>query len=117
MNVLGWTGVAARRMRGVTGRSARQDFGVPPGPAGMPVLGMLPALRRDSIQVLDLAMREHGDIVNLPVPGRSRLYALNHPDLIRHVLYDNYANYARTPLHDRLIPVPGKGGMLHSEGE
>ncbi|HEX6957440.1 MAG TPA: cytochrome P450 [Ferrovibrio sp.] len=41
----------------------------------------------------------------------------NHPDLIRHVLLDNVANYARDPLGRRILE-PGLGkGLLTSDGE
>jgi len=56
---------------------------------------MLPALRRDTLQVLDSAMRDYGDIVYLPVPVRHGVFAINRPDLIRHVLQDNQSNYAK----------------------
>jgi cytochrome P450 len=68
---------------------------LPPGPRGLPLLGMLPALRRDTLQVLDSAMRDYGDIVYLPIPVRRGVFAINRPDLIRRVLHDNQSNYVR----------------------
>ncbi len=56
-----------------------------------------------------------GDLVALRVPGR-RLYLLNHPKFIEHVLQDNHAGYAKSPLVARLKPLLGEG-LLTSEGD
>lgn len=45
-----------------------------------------------------------------------RVLLANHPDLIRHVMLDNVANYVRDPLGQRILE-PGLGnGLLTSEG-
>ena len=81
---------------------------------GLPVLGVLPALRRDVLAVL-VAARGQGDVVRLPLPGQRPVYHLAHPDHVRHVLQDNQANYRRTPFHERLKAVLGEG-LVTSEG-
>ena len=80
---------------------------------GLPLLGLLPALRRDSLAVFGRA-RGLGEVVRLPVP-RHRLYLLSAPAHVRHVLQDNAANYRRTPFHDRLKSVLGEG-LATSDG-
>lgn len=80
---------------------------------GLPLLGLLPALRRDSLAVFGQA-RALGAVVRLPVP-RHRLFLLSAPAHIRHVLQDNAANYCRTPFHDRLKSVLGEG-LVTSDG-
>ena len=60
-----------------------------PGPRGSPLIGSALALRRDFLETFGRAQREHGDVVRFVFgpPGlRSSLYALFHPDGVRHVL-------------------------------
>src|SRR5690349_7594369 len=93
---------------------ARAADGVPPGPRGHPVVGVLPALRRDALAVMVQAAREYGDVVRLPAEPR-QFYLLNHPDHFRHVLQDNYRNYRRTKATAKLKPVLGEG-LVTSDG-
>lgn len=81
----------------------------------VPLLGVLPALARDPLQVFERAIML-GDVVRLPVPGRHPLFLVADPLQVRHVLQENHANYRRTPLHDRLKTVMGEG-LVTSEGE
>jgi cytochrome P450 len=80
----------------------------------MPLLGVLPALARDSLEVVERA-RELGDVVQLAVAGQHSVFVLATPAHIRHVLQDNHANYRRTPFHDRLKVFLGEG-LATSEG-
>ncbi len=96
-------------MRSVTPRSAR-----PPGPAGLPVLGMLMAMRRDPVGVfMDAALR-FGDVTYLKI-GPRRGYLATDPNDIRHVLADNARNYRKSPLYDKLKVSLGNG-LVTSEG-
>jgi cytochrome P450 len=55
------------------------------------------------------------DIIRSRFLGRSN-FILNTPDSIRHVLVDNYENYARTPFAIRVLrPILGEG-LLTAEG-
>ena len=81
----------------------------------MPLLGILPALARDPLQVFERAV-VLGDVVRLPVPGRHPLFLVADPAQVRHVVQENHANYRRTPHHDRLKSVLGEG-LVTSEGE
>jgi cytochrome P450 len=86
---------------------------MPPGPRGVPLLGLLPALRRDPIAVfMDAALR-FGDVVYLKL-GAGNGVLLTHPEHIRHVLQDNARNYHKSPLYDRLKVSLGEG-LLTSE--
>ena len=80
----------------------------------VPLLGVLPALARDPLEVFERA-QALGDVVRLAVPGRHPLFVLADPAHVRHVLQDNHANYRRTPHHDRLKSVLGEG-LVTSEG-
>ena len=88
------TGMAdAERAAGGTSRPAPPVLS-----GGLPWLGLLPDLRRDSLAVFGRA-RALGGVVRVPVP-RHRLYLVSAPAQVRQVLQDNAANYRRTPFHD-----------------
>jgi cytochrome P450 len=90
-------------------------YALPPGPRGWPVLGMLPAIRRDPVATFGAAARRYGRIVHFKI-GPRRGYLLNDPDDVRHVLQDNARNYHKSPLYDKLRTVIGNG-LLTSEDE
>jgi cytochrome P450 len=85
----------------------------PPGPRGYPLLGMLPQLRSDPIRVFLTAADRFGDVVHLKV-GPYHGYLLTRPDDIKHVLQDNYRNYHKSPLYERLKEAVGEG-LITSE--
>jgi cytochrome P450 len=85
----------------------------PPGPRGLPLLGVMPALRRDPIGVFRDAARRFGDVVHLRI-GPHQGFLVNQPDAIRHVLQDNARNFHKSPLYDRLKVAVGNG-LLTSE--
>jgi cytochrome P450 len=94
---------------------ARRVRPVPPTLRGVPVLGVLPELKRDPLAVFARA-RALGDVVRLAVPGRQAVFVLADPADIRHVLQENNANYRRTKFHDRLKSVLGDG-LVTSDGD
>ncbi len=83
--------------------------------SGVPLLGVLPALGRDPLEVFERA-RALGDLVRLAVPGRHPVFAVAAPAHIRHVLQENHANYRRTPFHDQLKAVMGEGLLTSEDG-
>src|SRR5689334_1186958 len=87
----------------------------PPGPRGLPILGMLPAVRRDPTGVFLDAARRFGDVVYLKI-GPRRGYLITNPADIRHVLQDNARNYHKSPLYDKLRLSLGNG-LLTSEDD
>src|SRR5690349_8986997 len=88
---------------------------LPPGPRGMPILGMLPAVRRDPTGVFMRAARRFGDVVYFKI-GPRRGYLLTNPADIRHVLQDNARNYHKSPLYQKLRMSIGNG-LLTSEDD
>ena len=63
-----------------------------PGPRGVPVLGVIPELRRNRLKfVLDMAM-QYGAVVKYNVLN-IQMIQVNHPDAIQHMLQDNNKNY------------------------
>ena len=91
------------------------DHTLPPGPRGLPILGMLPAIRRDPVGVFTRAALQFGDIVYFKIASR-RGYLLNDPDDIRHVLQDNARNFHKSPLYDKLRLVLGDGLLTSEDG-
>ena len=86
-------------------------YGVAPGPHGFLLLGMRPQRWRNPLAFLiDIAQR-YGDVVNL---DSGRLYLVNHPTHIKHVLLDNHRNY-RKDHNSRFERLLGTG-LLTSDG-
>ena len=75
---------------------------------------MLPQLRSNAIRVFLDAADRYGDLVHLKV-GPYHCYLLSRPDDIKHVLHDNYRNYHKSPLYERLKDGVGDG-LVTSEG-
>jgi cytochrome P450 len=87
----------------------------PPGPRGVPILGVLPALRRNPLAVFMSAARRFGDVVYLKI-GLRRGFLITNPADVRHVLQDNARNYHKSPLYAKLRMSLGNG-LLTSEDE
>ena len=88
---------------------------VPPGPRGLPILGMLLAIRRDPTGVFMSAARRFGDVAYFKI-GPRRGYLITNPADVRHVLQDNARNYHKSPLYQKLRMSLGNG-LLTSEDE
>ncbi|MGH6780013.1 MAG: cytochrome P450 [Bradyrhizobium sp.] len=91
---------------------------VPPGPPRAPetmtAIGRMRAMRQNVIATWGQRAYQD-DVVQGRFFGRNS-FILNTPDAIRHVLVDNYENYARTPAGIRVLrPVLGQG-VLIAEG-
>ncbi|MYW94151.1 cytochrome P450 [Amycolatopsis rubida] len=88
---------------------------VPPGPPRRATLRLLKQLFTDRLALMGDSAEDYGDLVRIAI-GPKTLYLVNHPDLAKHVLADNAANYhkgiglreARQALGD---------GLLTSDGE
>jgi cytochrome P450 len=80
----------------------------PPGPRGYPFLGVLPQLRSNPLRTFLAAADRYGDVVYLKA-GPYHGYQVSSPEDIRHVLQENYRNYHKSPLYERLKDVAGDG--------
>src|SRR5437660_7604858 len=80
----------------------------------MTAIGRMAAMRVSPIGTWGQRAYEE-DIIQGRFFGRSS-FILNTPDAIKHVLVDNYENYARTPVGIRVLrPILGRG-VLIAEG-
>src|SRR5262245_27429255 len=88
---------------------------LPPGPRGFPIVGVLPAMRRDPMAVFTNAAHRFGDVAYLKI-GPRRGFLITNPADVRHVLQDNARNYHKSPLDSKLRTSIGNG-LLTSEDE
>ena len=82
---------------------------------GLPLLGLLPELRRDPLRFFTRVARDHQGAVELFF-GSDRVLMLNDPAMIRHVLQDNRLNYEKSKFYDMMRSVLGEGIFL-AEGD
>jgi cytochrome P450 len=94
---------------------ARAARTAPPGPPRRATFRLLKQLFTDRLALMGDNAGSYGDVVRIAI-GPKAMYLVNHPDLAKHVLADNAANYhkgiglqeARRALGD---------GLLTSDGE
>ena len=88
----------------------------PPGPRGLPLLGIALDIRRDALGTLERLAREFGDIVTLPVMFHKRIF-INHPEMIQQVLLLQHGKFHKSDLTKKIVaPLLGQG-LLISEGD
>ncbi|MEU5262353.1 cytochrome P450 [Amycolatopsis sp. NPDC021455] len=98
-----------------TPHEARVARTAPPGPPRRATIRLLKQLFTDRLALMGDSAEDYGDVVRIAI-GPKAMYLVNHPDLAKHVLADNAANYhkgiglqeARRALGD---------GLLTSDGE
>jgi cytochrome P450 len=97
-------------------RIAANGNRVPPGPKGLPVLGMALDLLRDPLTLMRNVAREYGDVVRIPVVLQSRIL-VNHPDYIQQVLLLQQAKFHKSTLTKETTGRLLGQGLLISEGD
>jgi cytochrome P450 len=100
----------------MTGRQhqARAARTAPPGPPRRATFRLLKQLFTDRLALMGDNAETYGDVVRIAI-GPKAMYLVNHPDLAKHVLADNAANYhkgiglqeARRALGDGLLTSDG----------
>jgi len=84
--------------------------------SGKDLLPHLSTIRKDTPGFLLECSRRYGDLVEFAVGG-TRVFFINHPDLIRRVLQDNHHNYSKDTIqYNTLATITGRG-LLTSDGE
>lgn len=91
----------------------RMKATVPPGPQGIPVLGVLPQVWRDPLQFFLRAGIEFGPVARFEM-GSKPFYLITGPDEVKYVLQDNHRNYRKG--YDQAKPLMGNG-LVTSEGD
>lgn len=89
---------------------------VPPGPKGLPLIGVSFRFARDPVMMLSNVAREYGDIVKLPLGFQMRIF-INHPDWITQVLVVQHAKFHKSLLTKRLLGNMLGQGLLTSEDD
>jgi len=93
----------------------RTKLRLPPGPTGVPLLGVGPRFARDPLQfTLDMS-RRYGDIACTHFGARTLIW-LNHPRLIEEVFVGQHRACIKDPTTRELMPLLGHG-LLTNEGE
>src|SRR6266481_6778359 len=88
----------------------------PPGPQGLPILGLAIDVRNDALGTLQRMARQYGDIVSMPVLRMNRIL-LNRPDYIQQLLILDHARLHKSTLTKLVVgPLLGQG-LLISEGD
>ncbi|MFF8787501.1 cytochrome P450 [Streptomyces sp. NPDC015125] len=92
-----------------------------PGPAGLPVLGSMLDLRRDSLTTFLNARRAHGDVVRLAAgpPGlRSVFHAVFAPEGVQQILASRAANFRKDhPLYEEVRQAFGNGLLTSQDSD
>jgi cytochrome P450 len=88
---------------------------LPPGPRGLPFLGIGVAFARDPFGVLLDTVRKYGDIAFVRAAGVP-VYLLSHPSDIHAVLIEKHRLYNKDRFARNIIPVFGRG-LLINEGD
>ena len=89
---------------------------LPPGPRGVPILGVLPALRRDPTGVFMGAARRFGDVVYLKIGSQRGSSSSRTPPMFVMFCRTTARNYHKSPLYAKLRTSLGNG-LLTSEDD
>ena len=89
---------------------------VPPGPKGLPIVGVSFELLGDALSLLRRVAQEYGDIVRIPVAFGERIL-LNHPDWIEQLLVIQQSKFHKSTLSKEATERLLGQGLLISEGE
>jgi cytochrome P450 len=88
----------------------------PPGPKGLPILGLALDVRNDPLGTLQRLAREYGDVVSMPVMRTNRVL-VSRPDYIQQLLILDHAKLHKSVLTKLVVgPLLGQG-LLISEGD
>jgi cytochrome P450 len=89
---------------------------IPPGPKGLPFLGLALRVRANPLGVLTSLARDYGSVVRFMVAGQERIL-LNDPDLIEQLLVVQHAKFHKSELTRRVTERLLGQGLLISEGD
>ena len=87
-----------------------------PGPKGAPLIGSLREFETDRLHLFLRARKEYGDLVRFQV-GRRVVHLVSGPELVKHVLQSNSANYKLPARHKEKFRLLVGQGLFTSDGE
>ena len=85
-----------------------------PGPSGPQMLKAFSAIRGNPLSYLAGVWREHGDVVQFPIP-RPPIYLVNDPDAVRRVLVEQARTYGKSTIQYRALSLVTGEGLLTSD--
>jgi cytochrome P450 len=88
----------------------------PPGPLGNPILGMLPELQTDKLNMYRNVTRDYGDVVTVRFLW-VKTYAVSHPDHVKHILQDNNRNYVRNTFFNGIMKLILQDNLFTTDGD
>ncbi len=87
-----------------------------PGPSGPQMLKAFSAIRGNPLSYLAGVWREHGDVVQFPIP-RPPSYFVNDPDAVRRVLVEQARTYGKSTIQYRALSLVTGEGLLTSDAD
>ena len=87
-----------------------------PGPSGPHMLKAFSAIRGNPLSYLAGVWREHGDVVQFPIP-RPPSYFVNDPDAVRRVLVEQARTYGKSTIQYRALSLVTGEGLLTSDAD
>lgn len=85
-------------------------------PGALPLVGVMPQVQRNPLEVLERATLEFGPVAHLPIPT-AKAYVLGTPKLAHHVLVANVKNYAKQTRGYEMLRLVLGNGLVTSEGD
>ena len=85
-----------------------------PGPSGPQMLRAFRAIRGNPLGYLAGVWREHGDVIQFPIP-RPPIYLVNDPDAVRRVLVEQARTYGKSTIQYRALSLVTGEGLLTSD--
>src|SRR5688572_19786922 len=82
---------------------------------GYPVIGVIPHLNNDALTYLSGLRDQHGDVVKTHVGNRTAIM-VSDPDIIEHILVENFRNYSKQTRGYAVLRKLIGNGLLTSEG-
>ena len=84
-------------------------------PGGKPLVGVLPQLQHNPLEVMERATLRFGPVTRLPLPMADG-YMLGHPRFVQHVLVTNSKNYVKQTRGYEMLRMVLGNGLVTSEG-
>ncbi|MDY7225314.1 cytochrome P450 [Hyalangium rubrum] len=91
-------------------------FRIATGPRGLPLIGVIRDVRKDTLGWLMRTALEHGPVAQYRF-GPGRAYLVTHPEGLKHVLQDHVKNYTKDHFSYALFRRIGGDGLITSQGE